>query len=90
VLQYTTLDGWTDEVNWDDKGFVLPDHDPVQFFGIIKDRIVPEFYRRDENNVPREWAKKMLNTIQAVIDDYSAERQVNDYIKKLYLPLLKG
>jgi starch phosphorylase len=89
VLQFTTLDGWTDEVDWHNIGWVLPDHDPQSFFNIIQNDIIPTYYQREHNGLPRMWIDRMIRTMEVVVEKYSSERQLNDYLKELYLPLLK-
>lgn len=90
VLQLTTLDGWTDEVNWQDKGWTLADHDPNTFFNVIQNEIIPAYNSTGFGNFPKEWTDRMLRTMRAVLNQYSSERQVDEYIRDLYLPLLKN
>lgn len=88
VLQLTTADGWTDEVDWKDIGWIIPDEKPEQIYHILKRQIVPLYYQRSGGNVPRQWITQMLRTMGVVLPNYTAERMVVEYITKLYLPLL--
>jgi starch phosphorylase len=90
VLQCTTLDGWTDEIDWSDKGFILDDeHVYDVFYKTIQEQIIPKYRNIDDTGLPNEWIEMMKKTIETVIYNYSSERQLEDYINKLYIPVLK-
>lgn len=85
VLQLTTLDGWTDEVDWIDKGWILPQADiHSQIYDILEHQIAPAYY--DSHNDQR-WIYMMKNTMKEVMKNYSTRRMMLDYLK-LYKELI--
>jgi glycogen phosphorylase len=87
VLQCTVEDGWTSEVNWHNIGWTL-DSDSISdtLYLRLKDDIIPEFYDRNQDNIPENWIKRMQKTM-ALADQYSAKRMLSDYREKLYSSL---
>ena len=87
VLQCTVTDGWCREVDWSDEsiGWAL-DHKRLtaSFIETMKDKIVPKFYERDANNMPKAWIKMMQKSIE-LSKYYSATRMLQDYETKLYV-----
>lgn len=84
VLTCTVKDGWTEEVDWHDLGWVLdPETTGKSFYHLLEEQIVPIFYHRDENNVPQDWVVRMKKSIE-LSTKYSATRMFNEYKEKLY------
>ncbi len=77
VLQFTTLDGWTDEVDWSDKGWVLPQENiNNEIYRIIREEIVPTYYNTDK----KDWINKMKRTMKEIVTRYSAQRMLEEYM----------
>lgn len=84
VLNCTVLDGWTYEVDWEDVGWVLdPDNVASDFYRLLTNEIIPLYYQKNENGLPIGWIERMRKSI-AISKNFSAERMLNDYKKKLY------
>jgi len=84
VLNCTVLDGWTYEVDWDGVGWNLdPDHVSESFYTLMENEIVPEYYKRNDAGLPEEWIARMRKSV-AIANQYSAERMLHDYQKKMY------
>ncbi|MCA9385250.1 alpha-glucan family phosphorylase [Candidatus Dojkabacteria bacterium] len=80
VLQFTTLDGWTDEVNWEGKGWVLPqEHISSQIYEILSNQIAPLYYANEA--YPREWVSMMKETMKACLSHYNMGRMLEEYIQ---------
>lgn len=85
VLQLTTLDGWTKEVEWSDMGWVLDSATlSTSFPRLLGESIAPLFYDRDSTGVPQEWVKKMQRSI-ALFNHFTAQRMLTEYRQRLYL-----
>jgi glycogen phosphorylase len=85
VLQFTTLDGWTDEVDWLNKGWILPEAEiHSQIYDILEHQIAPVYNSKLQND---KWATMMKNTMKEVMKNFSAERMMKDYIE-LYKELI--
>ncbi len=85
ALQLSVSDGWIDEVDWKDKGWILPPENTAEaLYDILEKEIIPEFYSRDEKGIPQVWIRKMRATLDIVESRFSSERMMRDYLKKLY------
>lgn len=86
TLQLSTSDGWIEEVEWADKGWVLPAEDTANnLYEILEKEVVPTFYRKSEG-VAKEWLSKMRNMADRAENYYTTERMLNEYLEKLYFP----
>jgi glycogen phosphorylase len=84
VLNCTVLDGWTHEINWEGMGWVLdPDNISESIYQTIEREIIPEYYQRDNNNIPVKWVSKMRKSIEAS-QSFSAEKMLENYKKLFY------
>ena len=84
VLNFTVIDGWTKEVNWEGVGWTIdPQNVSRNFYEVLKDEIAPLYYKRNENGIPDGWIERMRKSIK-VANDFSAERMLENYIKLLY------
>lgn len=87
ILQFTTPDGWADEINWQDIGWLLPDSEPENaIYDILEKEILPQFHERDEQGLPLKWLARMKKTINLVQNQYTTSRMLSEYISKLYFP----
>ncbi|HTR80665.1 MAG TPA: alpha-glucan family phosphorylase [Bacteroidota bacterium] len=59
--------------------------DAENLFSVIKNEIVPEFYERDEKNIPRHWLARIRKSIASLVPVYNTHRMVADYVKKYYV-----
>ena len=84
VLNCTVIDGWTHEVSWDRIGWTLnPKSVGESFYEILENEIVPLYYDRNRNGIPEKWINRMRKSID-IANDFSAEKMVEQYQKKLY------
>jgi starch phosphorylase len=86
VLQLTTVDGWAAEVDWAKSGggWALAYPETGQsFFQIMDEQVLPAFYQRDEQGLPRQWVALMRKAL-ALAPRYSATRMMKEYAEKLY------
>lgn len=91
VIQFTTIDGWIDEIK--DSGVIWEINDqldPNQYFNQIEQSIMPTFWNRDETGVPQEWVSRAKQTMKIALSQYGTDRMLRDYIEILYRPILKG
>lgn len=85
VLQCTTLDGWTDEVDWKDMGWVL-DSEMISndFYEKLERQIIPLFWERENAGVPAGWIERMRKTITLIETRYSAKRMLTELRDTVY------
>lgn len=100
-LNFSVLDGWWDEgydaeVGWKiGNGEIYDDlhyQDEVeanQIYSALENEITPLFYKRGEDNLPREWIAKMKKSIQRLAPVFNTNRMVEQYFNKFYLKALE-
>jgi starch phosphorylase len=95
-LNLSQLDGWwaeacSEEVGWGvgDGAEHTDDYDSVdatQLYSLLEDEVVPAFYERDAEGIPRQWIRRMRCSMGALVTQFSADRAVRDYTQYYYLP----
>ncbi len=99
VLNLSILDGWWMEGYNEKNGFAFGldwdtgDHghqdneDAVALYRMLQDRVVPLYYERDEDDIPREWVAMMKEASATAAHQFSTHRMVRDYAREAYIPL---
>jgi starch phosphorylase len=92
-LQLTVKDGWAAEVDWWGRGWGIDGHDDQadqnDLYNFLEGSAVPLFYTRDDAGIAQVWTQMMKNTMITTLSCYSARRMLEEYIRKLYVPLLE-
>jgi starch phosphorylase len=57
-----------------------------QLYDLLESQIIPEFYSRDENNLPKAWVSRVRESMASLTPVYSANRSVREYTERCYLP----
>ena len=55
-----------------------------------RDEVIPLYYERDRDGLPRGWIKRMKRTIRTLGWRFNADRMVMDYTQKCYVPAAGG
>jgi starch phosphorylase len=102
VPQLSTLDGWWEEGATERNGWTIPradtegdvdavdDADAAHLYRLLEEEIVPMWYDRDEDDVPRNWVSRMKEAIRVAGRDFTSRRMVQDYTERYYAPILRG
>jgi len=97
ALNLSILDGWWDEAYNHDIGWAIgkgedytdiEEQDLVEskaLYYILEEDVIPTFYKRTKNGLPREWIRMMKETIRQVPPFFNTNRMVRDYFQKFYL-----
>ena len=100
ALNFSILDGWWIEGYNERNGFAINEAgdlsenfdeteidlgDAVAMYETLEQAVVPKFYERDVQNLPREWVAMMRDSIATMTPQFASDRMVNDYIEKIYL-----
>ena len=59
---------------------------PASLFGILENQVVPRFYDRGRDGVPRQWVSMVLQAWATLGPEVTASRMVRDYTPDLYEP----
>ncbi len=101
-LNLSVLDGWWAEAYQGDNGFaigrgqthrVLDIHDGRDAEGLyqaLEQEVVPLYYDRDRDGLPRGWIARMKRAIRTLGWRFNADRMVKDYVEKCYIPAAGG
>ena len=99
VINFSVLDGWWAEgynskngwyigLNEDYESYEIQDKaDSEDIYTTLENKIIPTYYKRDENDIPNDWIKIMKNSIISTGGRFSTSRMLVDYVNKLYIPL---
>ena len=97
-LNLSELDGWWAEAYTPEVGWALGDDqehgdDPAQdaieaeaLYGLLENEVIPDFYTRDDNNIPYAWVARMRESMARLTPQFSASRAVREYTEQYYLP----
>jgi starch phosphorylase len=100
VPQLSTVDGWWAEGFNGDNGWAIPlaegsveevdEHDFHALYGLLEREVVPEFYDRDAEGLPRRWIHRMKETMIVAGRVFTTGRMVKEYSTKYYAHALRG
>lgn len=62
-------------------------HDAAELYGLLEDQVVPLFYDRDGDGVPKAWVRMMKEAILSTVFGFSTHRMLMDYANGAYFPL---
>ena len=101
-LNLSVLDGWWAEAYDGRNGFAIgagrthanmdvhDSRDGADLYRVLRDELIPLFYERDRDGLPRGWIKRMKRTIRTLGWRFNADRMVMDYTLKCYVPAAGG
>ena len=55
-------------------------------FDLLEKEIIPLFYTRTADDLPRAWIGKMKNAMRAIAPEFNTNRMVRQYVEEMYLP----
>ena len=96
-LNCSIMDGWWREAFDGKNGFAIggdahPDNiedqdriDSENLYRVLSEEVIPTFYNRDSNGIPRAWIKKMRHAMATITPEYNTWRMVQEYSQKYYL-----
>lgn len=101
-LNLSVLDGWWAEAYDGRNGFAIGTgrthtnvdlhdaRDGEDLYRALRDEVIPLYYQRDQDGLPRGWVKRMKRTIRTLGWRFNADRMVMDYTQKCYIPAAGG
>jgi len=101
-LNLSILDGWWAEAYDGMNGFAIgtgrthsspvvhDTRDGEDLMRTLREEVIPLYYQRDRDGLPRGWIKRMKRAIRTLGWRFSADRMVMDYALKCYAPAAGG
>jgi glycogen phosphorylase len=101
-LNLSVLDGWWAEAYDGLNGFAIGTgrantnmglhdlRDSEELYRVLREEVIPLYYERDRDGLPRGWIKRMKRTIRTLGWRFNADRMVMDYTLKCYVPAAGG
>ncbi len=98
VLNVSILDGWWDEAYRPEVGWAIGRgeeysdevyQDQVEsnaLYDLLEKEVVPMFYERGSNRLPRRWIARMKEAMAALCPVFNTNRMVREYAERFYLP----
>jgi starch phosphorylase len=97
-LNLSERDGWWAEAYAPDVGWGLGDGDgPASdaddadaLYTTLEREVVPEFYERDAENLPRRWLARIRASTSRLTPRFSANRMLREYLERMYVPAVSA
>ena len=98
ALNISTLDGWWCEGYTPEAGWVIDageNHEDANYqdmvesqalYNILENEVVPLFYTRSADNVPRAWIRRIKSSMGRITPRFNTTRMVADYTRRFYNP----
>ena len=98
ALHLSTLDGWWAEAYRPDLGWCIgggEEYTDVEYgdrveaselYDLLENEIIPLFYDRGSDGLPRGWIQTMKRSMQLSCHRYNTARMVRQYAVEMYLP----
>lgn len=98
VLNLSILDGWWAEAYKPGNGWAIggqetypsvEEQDAIEselLYDLLEEEVIPTFYDRTRDNVPRGWLRMMKQNIRELASMFNTDRMVLDYLQDAYIP----
>lgn len=99
VPQLSALDGWWSEGYNGANGWAFgldtaefltqelqDDADAEKLYQLLETEVIPLYYKRDSDGIPRGWIQTVKEAIRSVTPVFCARRMVKEYAERLYAP----
>jgi starch phosphorylase len=95
-LNLSVLDGWWLEGYDGTNGFAIGSSvegaevadvdagDAESLYHLLEQQVVPLYYDRDGEGLPRKWIAMMKNSIATLVPEFNSDRMVEEYARRIY------
>jgi starch phosphorylase len=95
-LNLSVLDGWWLEGYNGANGFAVGNEseagenadidasDAESLYRVLEEQVVPLYYDRDSEGLPRRWIAMMKNSIATLLPEFNSDRMVEEYARRIY------
>ncbi len=96
TLHLSISDGWWVEGFNGKNGWIFGEkeikgdrnkEDAEELYSILENQVIPLYYNRYENNIPKEWIKIMKESIKSITPNFSSRRMMKEYYAKFYIKI---
>jgi starch phosphorylase len=96
-LNFSILDGWWREGYDGTNGFAIGEDshsnsveeqdrvDSANLYKVLTSEVVPLFYQRDEQGIPRPWIQRIRRAMATLVPQFTTGRMVREYAERYYL-----
>lgn len=97
-LNLSVLDGWWLEGYDGSNGFAIGSsvdsaeaadvdtNDAESLYNLLEQEVVPLYYDRDQDGLPRNWLSLMKHSIATLVPAFNSDRMVEEYARRIYSP----
>jgi starch phosphorylase len=101
ALNLSIMDGWWAEAYSNETGWAIggqEEYDDLEYkneveanaiYNILENEIIPLFYDRGKDGLPREWIALMKSMMQEICPVFNTNRMVYEYNERFYQPSVK-
>ncbi|NOY77804.1 MAG: glycosyltransferase family 1 protein [Calditrichaeota bacterium] len=98
AINLSVLDGWWDEAYSPEVGWPIglgEEYEDFEYqdevesnaiYDLLEKEIVPMFYERGRDGLPRRWVARMKSAMRAVCPVFNTNRMVHEYAERFYMP----
>jgi len=87
---YNGANGWAIDPGQDYDDVAAQDAaDAEALYHLLADEVVPLFYKRDADRVPRGWVRVMKEAIRTTVPVFCTRRMVKEYTERFYIPAVE-
>jgi starch phosphorylase len=95
-LNLSVLDGWWLEGYDGTNGFAIGSSvdgaenadvdrsDAESLYSLLEEQVVPLYYDRTADGLPRKWISMMKNAIATLVPEFNSDRMVEEYARRIY------
>jgi len=97
ALNISVLDGWWPEAFNGNNGWAIgkgeeyqdPEYqdevESLSLYNILEQEVIPQFYARGADGIPREWVRKIKESMKTILPQFNTNRMVKEYTEMYYL-----
>jgi starch phosphorylase len=63
--------------------------DADALYRLLEEQVVPTYYQRDAQGIPRAWLQIVRECIRTVVPHFCAARMVKQYVAEMYMPAVR-
>lgn len=98
AINMSILDGWWDEAAHENLGWSIgngemyedetlqDDIESGAIYDLLEHEVIPLFYDRGKDNIPRGWVRMMKEAIRGITPVFNTNRMVAEYAERCYRP----